>query len=78
MTTTVSSKNQIVIPKAIRQKTGVGPGAVLYPHVNRGGEIVLSTKPHWLKAAGSMPGVWSQYGDPVELIRKERERSDRR
>ncbi len=72
MTTTVSSKNQIVIPKAIRLKAGVKPGMKLYPTVNQEGNIVLSTKPIWHQNVGALRGVWTKDGDPAQLLRKRR------
>jgi bifunctional DNA-binding transcriptional regulator/antitoxin component of YhaV-PrlF toxin-antitoxin module len=71
MTTTVSSKNQIVIPKAIRLKTGVGPKTKLYPSVNKQGDIVFSTKPKWHAYKGKFAGVWGD--DPVKTIRELRD-----
>jgi AbrB family looped-hinge helix DNA binding protein len=73
MATTVSSKNQIVIPRAIRQLTGIKPGMKLYPTVNKNGEVVISTKPVWHKHVGALRGVWTKHGDPVELLRKRRD-----
>ena len=73
MSTTVSSKNQIVIPKLIRQKTGIKPGTKLYPSVNDQGEIVISTKPVWHKNIGALKGVWTKLGDPAELLRSQRD-----
>ena len=72
MTTTVSSKNQIVIPKAIRQQAGIKPGMKLYPVVNENGDVVISTKPIWHKQVGALRGVWTKHGDPAELLRARR------
>jgi len=73
MTTTVSSKNQIVIPKAIRQKAGIKPGMKLYPTVNDSGDIVISAKPVWHQNIGALRGVWTSQGDPAELLRTRRD-----
>lgn len=72
MTTTVSSKNQIVIPKLIRQKAGIKPGMKLYLSVNDAGDIVISTKPVWHQNIGALRGVWTRQGDPAELLRNRR------
>lgn len=73
MTITVSSKNQIVIPKLIRQKAGIKPGMKLYPAVNDSGDIVLSTRPIWYQNIGALKGVWTTLGDPAELLRTRRD-----
>ena len=73
MTTTVSSKNQIVIPRLIRQRAGIKPGMKLYPTVNESGDIVISTKPIWYKNVGALKGVWTSLGDPAELLRTRRD-----
>lgn len=73
MSTTVSSKNQIVIPKLIRQKAGIKAGMKLYPAVNDNGDIVISTKPVWYQNVGALRGVWTKQGDPAELLRARRD-----
>lgn len=73
MTTTVSSKNQIVIPKAIRLQAGVKPGMKLYPSVNKAGDIVMSTKPAWHQQVGTLRGIWTKHGDPAALLRQRRD-----
>lgn len=73
MTTTVSSKNQIIIPKAIRQQTGIKPGTKLYAVVNSDGDIVFSVTPVWHKNIGALRGVWTKEGDPAELLRVQRD-----
>lgn len=74
MTTKVSSKNQIVIPKAIRTQAGIGPHTMLYPSVNSNGDVVLSKTPRWSGHGGKLRGVWTKHGDPAELLRTERDR----
>jgi AbrB family looped-hinge helix DNA binding protein len=43
-TVTLSSKNQIVVPKSVRQKLGIGPGDRLVVQVGKEG-VVLRPKP---------------------------------
>lgn len=73
MTTTVSSKNQIVIPLAIRRQAGIKPGMKLYPSVTSDGQLLFSTKPTWHNYLGAFRGVWTSKGDPAELLRKRRD-----
>jgi antitoxin PrlF len=41
MTTTLTSKGQVTIPKRIRDALGLQPGAAVEFSVNAGGEVVL-------------------------------------
>jgi AbrB family looped-hinge helix DNA binding protein len=43
-TVTLSSKNQIVVPKSVRQKLGIGPGDQLIVNVEKEG-LILRPKP---------------------------------
>ena len=73
MTIKVSSKNQIVIPKLIRQKVGIKPSMKLYAAINDNGDIVISTKPVWYQNIGALRGVWTSLGDPAEQLRTRRD-----
>jgi AbrB family looped-hinge helix DNA binding protein len=53
---TVSSKGQIAIPKAVRDRLNLSEGAKLTIDV-RGQEIVLSKEPAWKKLHGAAAGV---------------------
>lgn len=53
---TVSSKGQIAIPKAVRDRMNLSAGAKLTVEV-RGHEIVLSKEPAWKKLHGAAAGV---------------------
>jgi AbrB family looped-hinge helix DNA binding protein len=52
---TVSSKGQIAIPKAVRDRMNLSEGAKLTIEV-RGHEIVLSKEPAWKKLHGAAAG----------------------
>jgi len=73
MMTTVSSKNQIVIPKAIRQQTGIKPGMKLHLSVNEAGDLVISTSPAWHRNVGALRGIWTKHGDPAKRLRMRRD-----
>jgi AbrB family looped-hinge helix DNA binding protein len=71
---TVSSKGQIAIPKAVRDRLNLSEGAKLTIDV-RGQEIVLSKEPVWKKLHGAAAGR-----DLLAVFaldkRQERERED--
>ena len=75
MTVLPSSKYQIVIPKAVREKLGVEPGKPLYIDIV-GDEARISTKSVLERYAGTMPGVWGP--DPGEWLRRDRQQWDKR
>jgi AbrB family looped-hinge helix DNA binding protein len=52
---TVSSKGQVAIPKAVRERLNLSAGAKLSVEV-RGHEIVLSKEPAWKKLRGTASG----------------------
>ncbi|MHA1652979.1 MAG: AbrB/MazE/SpoVT family DNA-binding domain-containing protein [Candidatus Thorarchaeota archaeon] len=64
----MSSKGQIVIPKAIREKLGIGPGSVLKIYV-RGKKIILEPSP-------PPPDIFVELGDESGEILKETRRTD--
>ncbi len=70
-----STKNQIVIPRAIREKLGIKPGKPVYIDLVGQNEARLSTKSVLERYAGTMPGVWGP--DPAVTIRRDRDASDR-
>ena len=69
---TLSSKNQIVIPREARQAMGVKPGDKLLVVV-RGGTVIVMPKPKSYRAAieGLARGVY-----PPGYLQKERESWD--
>jgi AbrB family looped-hinge helix DNA binding protein len=72
----VSSKGQIAIPKAVRDRLNLMEGTRLTLEV-RGPEIVLSKEPAWRKLQGSGAGrdLMSTF---ARFKRREREREDSR
>ncbi len=71
-----SSKNQIVIPRAIREKLGIGPGTPVFINMVGDDEARISTKSVLERYAGTMPGVWGE--DPAATIRRDRDEWDER
>jgi AbrB family looped-hinge helix DNA binding protein len=73
---TVSSKGQIAIPKAVRDRMNLSEGAKLTVEI-RGHEIVLSKEPAWKKLHGAAAA-----GDLLAAFalqrKQEREREDSR
>lgn len=79
MSVIVSSKYQVVIPKAVRRRLGVKPGQRLNVHADKDGNIVLQKDVAFdmdtlvQKYAGSMKGVWHDQGLTAdEWLDKER------
>ena len=73
---TLSSKGQIAIPKAVRDRLNLEEGTKLTLEV-RGPEIVLSKEPAWRKLRGSGAGR-NLMGTFVRFKKEEREREDSR
>jgi AbrB family looped-hinge helix DNA binding protein len=71
-----SSKHQIVIPRAIREKLGIEPGTPVYIDMVGTKEARISTKSVLERYAATMPGVWGD--DPAAAIRRDREAWDGR
>jgi AbrB family looped-hinge helix DNA binding protein len=73
---TISSKGQIAIPKAVRERLNLVEGTKLSLEV-RGPEIVLSKEPAWrkLRGAGAARDLMSAL---VKFKKREREREDSR
>lgn len=67
---TISSKNQIVIPSAVRAKLGVRSGDRLVVDRVTATEVVLKKEPSYYDLIGTLQ---SQDRDPVERIRDLRE-----
>ena len=69
---TLSSKNQIAIPKAARKKLSIGPGDQLILDVEKD-SLVLKPKPksYTKHLRGLHRSVWKGV-DAVEYVRKER------
>jgi antitoxin PrlF len=77
---TVSSRGQIVLPKAIREALNLSAGTRLILDIE-GHNIVLSKEPAWKKLEGSVkaePGKPSLTDILLEERRKDREREDRK
>ena len=77
---TVSSKGQIVLPKAVREALSLSAGTRLVLDVE-GHNIVLSKEPVWKKLRGSVkaePGTPSLTDILLEERRKDREREARK
>ena len=70
---TLSSKNQIAIPKAARKKLAIGPGDQLILDIEKD-SLILKPKPksYTKSLRGLHKTVWSGLNAP-DYIRKERE-----
>jgi AbrB family looped-hinge helix DNA binding protein len=70
---TLSSKNQIVIPKSARKKLAIGPGDQLILDVEKD-SLILKAKPKsYVKhLRGLHRGVWRGV-DATDYVKKERE-----
>jgi AbrB family looped-hinge helix DNA binding protein len=70
---TLSSKNQIVIPKSARKKLAIGPGDQLILDVEKD-SLILKAKPKsYVKhLRGLHRGVWRGV-DAADYVKKERE-----
>ena len=67
---TLSSKNQVVIPKAVRTKMGIGSGDRLIIERLTGNEVLLRKEPSYHDLIGTIP---TQKEDPVVRVRKLRD-----
>ena len=65
-TITISSKNQVVIPSAVRAKLGVGSGDKLIVERLSNKEVVFKKAPNFKDLIGTLP---AQQQDPVRRIR---------
>ncbi len=72
---TVSSKYQVVIPKALRKKVDIRPGQKVYVRVNSHGKLVVDTSSALDDAYGSMKGAWGP--DSGKALRQLRDEADR-
>jgi AbrB family looped-hinge helix DNA binding protein len=70
---TLSSKNQIAIPKSARQKLAIGPGDQLILDVEKD-SLILKPKPksYSKHLRGLHRSIWKDV-DGVDYVRKERE-----
>lgn len=73
-TVTLSSKYQVVIPKALRKGLSIKPGQKIKITKTKEDIIELSTHSSLDKYVGSVRGVWGD--DPVAYIRKQRDEWD--
>lgn len=75
MKVTVSSKYQIVIPKAVRRELGIKAGQKLEVHSDAKGNISVtkaeSVEDFINKYAGSLKGAWG--ADPAATLRRMRD-----
>ena len=76
MTTTLTSKGQVTIPKQIRDALGMAPGCSVQFAVNRDGDVVIhkvgaraSRKPDRFEAARGKADVKWHTDDRMELLR---------
>ena len=70
-TTIVTVKGQIVIPFRIRRRYGIKKGTRICL-IERNGEIIL--KPITRDYIRKVPGILGKEGNPLEALRKEKER----
>jgi AbrB family looped-hinge helix DNA binding protein len=73
--TKLSSKGQIVIPRAVRSGMDLHEGQTLYVEQISPTEIRLSTQSVVKRTAGSLKGLWGN--DPMAWLKQERAGSDR-
>lgn len=71
----VSSKYQVVIPKAVRKQLGLKPGQKVQVS-QKAGTINIDTVSVVEKYAGSLTSVWGNI-DPAVQLRADRDASDR-
>lgn len=76
MTTTLTSKGQVTIPKQIRDALGMKPGCAVQFAVNNDGDVVIhkaearaSRKPDRFEAARGKADVKWRTGDLMALLR---------
>ena len=67
---TVSSKNQIVIPRIVRSKLDIVSGDKLIVAKITNTEVVIKKEPSYSELIGTLP---TQKKDPVNRIKKMRE-----
>lgn len=63
---TISSKYQVVIPKAVRRQHRIKPGQRVYWSANKAGQLVMDTSSRFEKLYGSMRGAWGE--DSVKYL----------
>ena len=78
MTTTLTSKGQVTIPKQIRDALNMAPGCSVQFAVNRDGDVVIhkvgaraSRKPDRFEAARGKSDIKWRTADLMELLRGE-------
>jgi AbrB family looped-hinge helix DNA binding protein len=70
-TSTISSKYQIVIPKALRNKMALQPGQRVVMREGKKGEIIVDTTSAAAAVAGKYTGLWG--GDSSHYVRELRD-----
>jgi AbrB family looped-hinge helix DNA binding protein len=75
ITVNVSSKGQITLPKAARQRLGVRPGGQVRLKLGAQPKVVLEKQPGVKDYQGKFTGFWGDR-DPAEELRERRD-SDR-
>jgi AbrB family looped-hinge helix DNA binding protein len=75
---TLSSKNQIVIPKVARKRLSIGPGDQLILHVEKD-NLILKPKPKsYSKQLRGLHGTLWRGVEATDYVRKERDSWDTR
>jgi len=72
ITLTVSSKGQITLPKAARQKLGIKPGGQVSLKFGNRSKLTLEKTPTIEDYYGKFPNLWGGR-DPVRMIRELRD-----
>jgi AbrB family looped-hinge helix DNA binding protein len=72
ITLTVSSKGQITLPKAARQKLGIKPGGQVRLRLGNRPQLTIEKEPTIEEYYGKFPNLWGGH-DPVKMIRELRD-----
>jgi len=73
MSNVISSKYQVVIPKAIRKQLGIKPGQRVRVEAGKNGDIVLKQEPEQKSYRSLIGTLEAQAEDPVVRIRRLRD-----
>ena len=78
VTSKVSTKYQIVIPKELRRKLNIQPGQTVYLSLGKqSGEVRVKTDSQVDQVYGAMKGAWGKPGDSDKHLRKLRDEAGR-
>jgi AbrB family looped-hinge helix DNA binding protein len=72
ITLNVSSKGQITLPKAARERLGVEPGGRVLLNFGKDPKVVIKKSPTIEDYYGKFPDLWDGQ-DPVKIIRELRD-----